>query len=285
MRLNTLKTTLSIAALCVSINSHAYGNKVVHGTDDRQEVRDFGDSVFREHAKSVAGMVRTYDLFKKDSEYMTFSKGTTLRYAQNVCEQERFSNQPVLPRCTGFLVSADTLVTAGHCITSQSDCDNFSWVFGFEEGVENIPNKDIYKCSKVVGQKLTLGLFATKDYAVVKLNRKVTDRAPLKFRKKGNAKKGTPVIVIGHPSGLPMKIADNAKITKKRINFFNTDLDTYGGNSGSPVFNAETGIVEGILIRGEEDFELRGSCYMSRSSSKGREKVFKIKKVKEIKKL
>jgi len=31
------------------------------------------------------------------------------------------------------------------------------------------------------------------------------------------------------------------------------NLDTYGGNSGSPVFNSES-IVEGMLVRGETDF-------------------------------
>jgi len=32
------------------------------------------------------------------------------------------------------------------------------------------------------------------------------------------------------------------------------NLDTFGGNSGSAVFNAETGEVEGILVRGENDY-------------------------------
>ncbi len=285
MKRHIVKSIISVVVVCATVNSYASFNKVIHGSDDRQEVADYGDRVFREHAKSVAGMVRTYELYDDSKNFFSYSTGKTLMLSQNVCEAERFSNQPVLPRCTGFLVSPDTLVTAGHCVTSQSDCNNFSWVFGFEKGVEEIAKKDVYKCEKVLGQKLTLGLFSTKDYAVVKLRRVVKDRAPLKFRKKGNPKKGSEVIVIGHPSGLPMKIADNGKITKKRINFFETDLDTYGGNSGSPVFNAKNGIVEGILIRGEEDFELRGSCYMSRSSSKGREKVFKIKKIKEIKDL
>lgn len=36
--------------------------------------------------------------------------------------------------------------------------------------------------------------------------------------------------------------------------FFSANLDTFQGNSGSAVFNAETGMIEGILVRGEEDF-------------------------------
>ena len=36
--------------------------------------------------------------------------------------------------------------------------------------------------------------------------------------------------------------------------FFVCNLDTYGGNSGSPVFNSSTHELEGILVRGETDF-------------------------------
>jgi hypothetical protein len=47
------------------------------------------------------------------------------------------------------------------------------------------------------------------------------------------------------------------------VPFFAANLDTYGGNSGSPVFNATSGTVEGILVRGENDFVSNGSCYVS----------------------
>jgi ankyrin repeat protein len=61
--------------------------------------------------------------------------------------------------------------------------------------------------------------------------------------------------VIGSPSGLPLKVASGAKVRDNLHPFyFNANLDTFQGNSGSAVFNAETGVVEGILVRGEEDF-------------------------------
>ncbi|MHC5879715.1 hypothetical protein ACYT69_12390, partial [Streptococcus pyogenes] len=80
-------------------------------------------------------------------------------------------------------------------------------VFDFTDDKTKIKSKDVYRCREIVGQKLTMGLFATKDYAVIKLDRVVTDRQPLQFRKKGSIDKGTDVLVIGHPSGLPLKIA------------------------------------------------------------------------------
>ena len=45
--------------------------------------------------------------------------------------------------------------------------------------------------------------------------------------------------------------------------FRSLHLDTYGGNSGSPVFNAATHEVEGILVRGETDFTSNGTCNVS----------------------
>ena len=64
------------------------------------------------------------------------------------------------------------------------------------------------------------------------------------------------MVVIGYPSGLPTKIADQAQVrTNKHRNFFVANLDTFGGNSGSPVINKSSGLVEGILVRGESDYK------------------------------
>jgi hypothetical protein len=45
--------------------------------------------------------------------------------------------------------------------------------------------------------------------------------------------------------------------------FFVANLDTYGGNSGSPVFNSTTHDVEDVLVRGENDFVQQGGCRVS----------------------
>jgi V8-like Glu-specific endopeptidase len=65
---------------------------------------------------------------------------------------------------------------------------------------------------------------------------------------------GSEVLVIGHPTGLPTKLADGAVIRSLKETYFIANLDTYGGNSGSAVFDANSGLVEGILVRGEQDY-------------------------------
>ena len=63
------------------------------------------------------------------------------------------------------------------------------------------------------------------------------------------------MFVIGHPVGLPLKVAAGASVRDAgKIGYFVADLDTFGGNSGSPVFNTATKKIEGILVRGDTDF-------------------------------
>src|SRR5690606_13166453 len=89
------------------------------------------------------------------------------------------------------------------------------------------------------------------------------DRAPLSIRRSGSAQVGDELVVIGHPAGLPVKVAGGAQVRHLERDYFIANLDTFGGNSGSAVFNVHTGEVEGILVRGELDFITRNGCRVS----------------------
>ena len=102
------------------------------------------------------------------------------------------------------------------------------------------------------------------DYAVVELDRPVTGRSPLMFRTSGQISDNAGLVVIGHPSGIPTKVAGGANVRSQDNGFFVANLDTYGGNSGSAVFNSQSGVVEGILVRGERDFVYQGNCKVSK---------------------
>ena len=150
-------------------------------------------------------------------------------------------------------------------------CRRYRWVFDFDHNAQRIKKSNVYKCEEIVEMKLKTTFGKILDYAVIKLNRSVYERPSLPFRRKpeGRVSLGTPLTVIGHPSGLPLKTADNAKVkgwngvekllfvrsVYRRRFYFNANLDSFSGNSGSPVFNAITGEVEGILIEGATDFE------------------------------
>lgn len=218
---------------------------------------------------------------KKHEPFYEFDQSRTPVSEFNICPSEKFSTQPILSMCTGFLVGKDKLVTAGHCIRSKQDCEDGVWVFEYFNGVKNIQSKNIYRCQKILSRKET-DLFFGKDYAIIKLEREVTGRKPLKISK-DRIKKKKNVAVIGHPLGLPMKTAVGEVTSSWFGPNLKTNLDTFVGNSGSPVLDTESGEVIGILVGGAEDFpsQSNGQCIENNRiySKKGREKVMKISSV------
>ena len=256
------KSLVTIALLSFSFSALS-GVDVIYGTDNRKDVYLVKNPIQLKLSKSTAGMIKK-SLFTKGTSAGVFDlKGTaSLERAHNVCSSEKFSQQQVAPSCSGFLVGPDLLVTAGHCYNSfdlpENVCANFMWVFDYEmKSTIHNPTKglkiaDIYGCKQVVSVKRD-NLY---DFAIIRLDRKVVGRQPLKFRTTGKVPSTSSLLVIGHPTGLPTKIADSGKITKNtEFTRFSTTLDTFHGNSGSAVFDAVTGQVEGILIMGKNDYQ------------------------------
>jgi V8-like Glu-specific endopeptidase len=93
------------------------------------------------------------------------------------------------------------------------------------------------------------------DYALIELDRKTPNRTPLKLRQRRILLSNAPLVVVGFPQGWPLKYSLNSKIRENHDeNLFVINSDTFEGNSGSPVINTKNGLVEGILISGEKDF-------------------------------
>jgi hypothetical protein len=65
---------------------------------------------------------------------------------------------------------------------------------------------------------------------------------------------GDPLFALGHPLGLPLKVAPNGQYIRLGGKFLEHDLDLFGGNSGCPVFNERNQVV-GINSAGPEDWE------------------------------
>jgi len=238
--------------------------KLVYGSDDREDLFQVGSAEIRQRADAVLAMI---DMSRISDNGDGSSTIRTVRFAdaQNLCNSERFGQQPTGPSCTGFLVAPDIVATAGHCV-NNNDLARTRFFFGFQMIDKDnprllIPNDDIFRGVAIIDRKLES---TTSDYALVKLDRPVANRPILKLRRSGKISDDANVYVIGHPSGLPLKFADGAYVRGNDDPvFFVANLDTYGGNSGSPVFNQDTHEVEGILVRGDADFVSNGSCNIS----------------------
>ncbi len=245
--------------------------QVIYGTDDRLDLKDVRDPALLALARSTAAMVNVGDLVPLGGGWSRL-RGGGYGPSYNLCHDERFYDQLSVADCTGFLVAPDVIATAGHCVQSTAECRRNAWVFSFEidgsgRDASVVGDDDVYACRALVGSLLNS---KGSDWALVRLDRPAAGRAPLALRRSGKIQKGEGVTLIGHPAGLPKKIADGARVRAANSPaFFTAETDSYGGNSGSPVFNANTLEVEGILVRGEADFERHGSCMRSKVCAPG----------------
>lgn len=280
-----MKTILSIAVLTTALAplAHAKVAKkmfVVYGVDNRVEVFE-ATELQQRLARSTMAVMDKKEMTRDPARpgVVQFTQSTLAEWLNqessksnklfseankmtpgdiNFCPGTRFVEQPNPSMCSGFLIAPDVAVTAGHCLDLPNFCEDFKWVVDFKvdpltgKAGQDIPEENIYSCKKVVSG--ALDMMGQTDYAVIQLDRRV-DREPLTIRSESKIADNQTLMVIGNPSGLPTKVAAGAKVRKNEHEaFFVANLDTFQGNSGSAVFDAETGIVEGILVRGEEDF-------------------------------
>lgn len=267
--------SFSILAAALFFPASAFADRSIYGSDDRLDYFE-APAAMQRLADSVVSLWPSKQVKELNGNYMlaTMSFGDAL----NLCPGEKFREQPIGAFCSGTLVGEDIVLTAGHCITDEASCADTKFVFGYNINkaggsapVTSTKPSDVYGCKRIIKRDLDkqgsgiigtglaiIGALLNKagpDFAVIQLDRKVEGRKPLALNRGGEVNNGDKVFVIGHPVGLPLKVTGGGTVRDNKPRaFFLTDLDTFGGNSGSAVFNASTGKIEGVLVRGGTDF-------------------------------
>lgn len=233
---------------------------VVYGDDDRSDWFAHPDEALRALTEaSIVALIRPRNLDESDPGDVRITS-RLLGPSRDLCEDERFYDQPRAANCSGTLVDSDLVLTAGHCVDDLDDCRNYRFVFDYLYEAEGalrtiVAAEDVYRCAELVVRRDSGGV----DYAIVRLDRPVHEsHAPAPVRAGGGPMAaGDEVTVIGFGSGIPAKIDDGGAVLDpraRRLDYFVATTDTFGGNSGSGVFDSDTLELVGVLVRGETDY-------------------------------
>jgi hypothetical protein len=265
--------------------SDPYKSAVVYGSDNRLDLFEVTDPVYLNAANSVGALMATAKLQFHDAQGNVNIYSNEYGAMNHLCKDEKFYVQPAAANCSGFLVGPDLIATAGHCMSSQDYCTKYSWVFDFNVKTSTqtkvtVPQSSVYTCKEIVAHVEDRA--TETDFALVRLDRPVAGHTPILPRQDRGTTYGTKVVLAGYPSGLPMKLSEGT-VTDFDEHQYWTNVDSFVINSGSLIFNAETGEAEGILVGGNHDYTLDNvnSCFRSfvLDPKGGQERVTRIQSV------
>lgn len=241
--------------------------KPIYNKDDRMDIGTIWDPKIKKIAAATSALFKPSDLVRNGAGAYAINAGT-LKDRYGLCPGQRFEGQISGAYCSGVLVGPDVILTAGHCVNeirkgTVPEANQIYVVFKFfaqhdkDPGISTFPATQVFKGKKLIGGQLIRKSDGGQDWAIVSLERSVPKEVaePVRSISKRRIVDGANVFVIGHPSGLPAKYAQGAKVTENNAEaYFVANLDTFGGNSGSGVFLNETNELVGILVRGFTDY-------------------------------
>lgn len=273
---------LSVVNYCDSLNQNflvGEKKKSIYYQDDRKEFCEL-EKDQQKDARSVAMLV-----FENQLKYVTTIEGEKIyRLEQStlddyiystwnifLCPDVRYKASQTAGFCTAFLVGDGVLLTAGHCILSEELYGKTKIIFSipidenvYQGTTENSANWyvkesqifDIAEVNKDPAEDTPL------DYAYLTTERSTRERKHLPLDHvmisaakigQNNRGKGHEFFVLGHPIGLTLKSAPGSLLFSSDYHYVMA-VDTFGGNSGSPVFDNNSQKVIGILVAGQQDF-------------------------------
>jgi hypothetical protein len=247
-----------------------YVQKAVYN-NNTYNISEIQDSAVKTNAEKVFCIIDKHKLSlrgrKKIIRYEC-NPANTVKSLESICESQtnwKFCLEQCLSNCTGFAISDSLIVTAGHCV-SQYALNNICFVYGYKATGKDyfeFDTTDIYQGVEVVDYVQANEI----DYAVVKVNKKIPKFRIVNYSTKPLADQNAEYYMLGYPLGVPLKVSFGGKVvSNNNPHYFLLSIDSFGGNSGSPVLNYNTNAVEGILFKGTVDFledEKKGCRYFT----------------------
>lgn len=242
------------------------GEAAIIGENNLLDWHEEADVGRRDASRATAVLIKkSRNWLHQDGDRWSFAAGVpSFSQSDELCMGEPFREQPAPGECSGFLIAPDAIATANHCVEPMGGCANITVAFDFRttgpgQTMFDFGPDSVFQCAAIVARN------EFEDWAVLKLDRVAAGREPLRMNPVVEARGvvGAPAAVLGYPRGLPLKIAGGAVVREPSglidadmaDDYYEADLDVFGGTSGAPVINPSTGEVEGILTTGFGEFE------------------------------
>jgi ankyrin repeat protein/V8-like Glu-specific endopeptidase len=279
----------------LSLNTHQQ-NKALYGDGDQRMNLDQLESTklekpfiakVKKQAESIACLVHKDYLVEKGDGWqfhpMTPTLGQRMERVfqkENVLfgEEEAFKYELAPGFGTAFLIGKRLVLTAAHCVCDKDSnslnlkvIEQARLVFGFHEFKADsneyyFSQHQVYQIKKVIGHQYTRirdkndNFTDWTDWALLELD-KDAPFVPLRMNMTEKVADKIELYMLGHPSGLPFKFTGGGFVQgNSHKDFFECDLDTFGGNSGSFVAAKSTQIGSGMLSSGGSDYEVTDNC-------------------------
>ena len=235
--------------------------KFIYGEDDRKELENvvsiygLGKDVIKTLASGVCAIVNKASLELNHNNKYTIngkalSQSSYCGKDKTFCTNIEFGSQKSIVLATGLILNNDRVITADHSF-NDINFNEYFIITNYYSDLTEFESSNVYEIKEVIEKQKEDEDF---DFKILKTTRTFPNSdTRLQINYKKNLKNYDNIFMMGFPSGIPMKITDNAIVFDIDDLLFYSNLDAFSGNSGSPVFNSK-GEVEGILIGGANDY-------------------------------
>lgn len=173
------------------------------------------------------------------------------------------------PGRTGILVGPDLVLTAAHGIAPTATAVPWVIVFGFNgrpiiqgqsgcfyNHTVGLHADNVYQAVQVVAHGSNV--YPGHDLLLLRLDRPVVNRKPVRIRRAGQAEVGDRLVCIGHPDQLPTKVDLWGRfegLSTDRRELSVSGIHAFTGSSGSMIYNRQRDYVEGLVAFGGASFD------------------------------
>ena len=138
-------------------NSDSLQASAIYGIDNRLDWFEAPGLTTAYWAKATLALMHPRSL-QRDGEFYRV-QGPSYENMAGLCPGNPFAEQPTAAFCSGFLVSEDLIVTAGHCVRSQTECENTKFVFDYAtfssgQTEHRVGLESVFSCAEIIRREV-----------------------------------------------------------------------------------------------------------------------------------